>query len=91
MSFVDGETNKMDLHRLLQELEHLQERIKIRYIDRIVYSILNELLDNDIAESEPHASGPEGNHPQRFGKMVRSGGCNNLSNSDSLSLPNFST
>jgi hypothetical protein len=27
MSFVDGETNKVDIRKLLQELEHLQERI----------------------------------------------------------------
>jgi hypothetical protein len=27
MSFVDGETNKVDICKLLRELEHLQEQI----------------------------------------------------------------
>ena len=30
MFFVDGETNKVGIRKLLQELEHLQEQIKIR-------------------------------------------------------------
>jgi hypothetical protein len=27
MSFMDGETNKVDVRKLLRELEHLRERI----------------------------------------------------------------
>ena len=67
----------------------MQERIKIRDIDRVVNSVLDELLDNDVAELESHASGSEGNHPWRFGEMVGGGGYDNFSDSNSLSLPNF--
>ena len=64
MSIVDGETNKVDIRKLLHELEYLKERIKIRDVDRVVGSILDELLDNDVVESEPSTSGLEGNHPR---------------------------
>jgi hypothetical protein len=73
MSFVDGETNKVDIRKLLQELEHLQERINERDVDRVVDSVLNDVLDNDVSELEPRATGREGNHPQRFGEMVGGG------------------
>jgi hypothetical protein len=33
MSFVDGEPNKVDIRKLLRELEHLQERINERDVD----------------------------------------------------------
>jgi hypothetical protein len=89
MSFVDGETNKVDICKLLRELERLQERINKRDVDRVLDSNLNDVLDNDVSELEPHASGPEGNHPQRFGEMVGGGRYDNLPDSDSLSLPNF--
>jgi hypothetical protein len=91
MSFVDGETNKVDIRKLLREVEHLQERINERDVDRVVDSILNDVLDNDISELEPRASGPKGNHPRRFGEMVGGGRYDNLPDSDSLSLPNFPT
>jgi hypothetical protein len=91
MSFVDGETNKVDICKILRELEHLQERINERDVDRVINSILNDVLDNDVSELEPCASGLEGNHPRRFGKMVGGGRYDNLPNSDSLSLPNFPT
>jgi hypothetical protein len=90
MSFVDGETNKVDIRKLLREPEHLQERINERDVDRVVDSVLNAVLDNDILELEPRASGLEGNHPRRFGEMVRGGRYDNLPDSDLLSLPNFS-
>jgi chromosome segregation ATPase len=73
MSFVDGETNKVDIRKLLRELEHLQERINERDVDRVVDSVLNDVLDNDVSELEPRASGPEGNHPRPFGEMVGGG------------------
>jgi chromosome segregation ATPase len=73
MSFVDGETNKVEIRKLLRELEHLQERINKRDVDRVVDSVLNDVLDNDVSKLEPRASGPEGNHPRRFGEMVGSG------------------
>lgn len=91
MSIVDGETNKVDVRKLLEELQHLKEQIKIRDVDGVVGSVLDQLLDNDIVESEPRASGPEGNHPRRFGELVGGGGYDNLPDSDSLSLPNFPT
>jgi chromosome segregation ATPase len=91
MSFVDGETNKMDIHKLLREVEHLQEQINERDVDRVVDSVLNDILDNDVSELEPRASGPEGNHPRWFGEMVGGGRYDNLPDSDSLSLPNFPT
>jgi hypothetical protein len=91
MSFVDGETKKVDVRKLLRELEYLQERINERDIDRVVDSVLNDVLDNDVSEIEACASGPEGNHPWRFGEMVGGGRYDNLPNSDSLSLPNFPT
>jgi hypothetical protein len=47
MSFVDGETNKVDIRKLLQELGHLQERINERNVDQVVDSVLNDVLDND--------------------------------------------
>jgi hypothetical protein len=68
MSFVDGKTNKVDICKVLQELEQLQEQINERDVDRVVDSVLNDVLDNDVSELEPRASGPEGNHPRRFGK-----------------------
>jgi hypothetical protein len=91
MSFVDGETNKVDIRKLLREVEHLQKRINERDVDRVVDSVLNDVLDNDVSELEPRASGPEGNHPRWFGEMVRGGRYDNLPDSDSLSLPNFPT
>jgi hypothetical protein len=91
MSFVDGETNMVDVCKLLRELEHLQERINERDVDRVVDSVLNDVLDNDVSELEPHASGPEGNHPWRFGEMVGGERYDNLQDSDLLSLPNFPT
>jgi hypothetical protein len=91
MSFVDGETNKVDIRKLLGELEHLQERINERDVDRAVDSVLNDVLDNDVSELEPRASGPKGNHPRRFGEMVGGGRYDNLPDSDLLSLPNFPT
>ena len=89
MSFMDGKTNKVDICKLLQVLEHLQEWINERIIDWVVDSVLNDVLNNDVSELEPPASGPEGNHPQWFGKIVGSGWYDNLLNSDLLSLPNF--
>jgi hypothetical protein len=68
MSFVDGETNKVDIRKLLRELEYLQERINERDVDRVVDSVLNDVLDNDVSELEPRVSGPKGNHPRRSGK-----------------------
>jgi hypothetical protein len=91
MSFVDGKTNKVDVRKLLRELEHLQERINERDVDRVVDSVLNDVLDNDVSEIEACASKPEDNHPQRFGEMVGGGRYDNLPDSDSLSLPNFPT
>jgi hypothetical protein len=91
LSFVDGETNKVDIRKLLRELEHLQERINERDVDRVVSLVLNDVLDNDVLELEPRASGLKGNHPRRFGEMVGGGLYDNLPDSDSLSLPNFPT
>jgi hypothetical protein len=90
MSSVDGETNKVDICKLLWELEQLQERSNEWDVDRVVDSILNDVLDNDVSELEPRTSRPEGNHPWRFGEMVGGGRHDDLSDSDSLSLPNFS-
>jgi hypothetical protein len=78
MSFMDGETNKVDIRKLLRELEHLQERINERDFDRVVDSVLNDVLDNDVSELEPRTSGPEGNHLWRFGEMVGRGRYDNL-------------
>jgi hypothetical protein len=91
MSFVDGETNKVDIRKVLRELEQLQERINKWDIDRVVDSVLNDVLDNDVSELEPRASGPEGNHPRWFREIVGGGRYDNLPDSDSLSLPNFMT
>jgi hypothetical protein len=73
MSFVDGETNKVDIRKILRELEQLQEQINERDVDRVVDLVLNDVLDNDVSELEPCASGLEGNHPRRFGEMVGGG------------------
>jgi hypothetical protein len=91
ISFVDGETNKVDIRKLLREVEHLQERINERDVDRVVDSVLNDELDNDVSELEPRASGPEGNHLWRFGEMVGGERYDNLPDLDSVSLPNFPT
>jgi hypothetical protein len=69
----------------------LQERFNERDVDRVVDSVLNDVLDNDVSEIEACAGGPEGNHPRRFGEMVGGGRYDNLPDSDSLSLPNFPT
>jgi hypothetical protein len=87
MSFVDGETNKVDIRKLLWELEHLQERINERDVDWVVDLVLNDVLDNDVLELEA----PEGNYLRWFGEMLGAGRYENLPDSDSLSLPNFST
>ena len=63
MFFVDGKTNKVDICKLLQELKLLQERINERDVDQIVNLVLNDILDNDVLELEPRASGSKGNHP----------------------------
>jgi hypothetical protein len=89
MSFVDGETNKVDVYQLLRELEHLQERINERDVDQVVDSVLNDVHDNDVSEIEACASGSKGNHPRWFGKMVGGGRYDILPDSDLLSLPNF--
>jgi chromosome segregation ATPase len=93
MSFVDGETNKVDIRKLLRELEHLQERINEYDVSNQVLDndVSNQVLDNDVSELDPRASGPKGNHPRRFGEMVGGGRYDNLPDSDSLSLPNFPT
>jgi hypothetical protein len=91
MSFVDGETNKVDIRKVLWEPEQLQERINERDVDRVVDSVLNDVLDNDVSKLEPRASGPEGNHPRRFGEMVEGGRYDNLPDSNLLLLLNFPT
>jgi hypothetical protein len=91
MSFVDGETSKVDICKILREVEQLQEQINKQDVDRVVDSVLNDVLDNDVSELEPRVSGPEGNHPWRFGEMVGGGRYENLPDLDSLSLPNFPT
>jgi hypothetical protein len=53
MSFVDGETNKVDICKILREVEQLQERINEQDVDRVVDSVLNDVLDNDVSELEP--------------------------------------
>ena len=64
ISFMDGKTNKVDTCKLLQELEYLQEQIKVQNVDQVVDSVLDVLLDNDVMESKPRVSGPKGNHPR---------------------------
>jgi hypothetical protein len=91
MSFMDGETNKVDIRKLLRELEYLQEQINERDVDRVVDSVLNNVLDNDVSEIEACASGPKGNHSRWFREIVGGGRYDNLPDSDSLSLPNFPT
>jgi hypothetical protein len=60
-------------------------------VDRVVNSVLNDVVDNDVSELEPRTSEPEGNHPRRFKEMVGGGRYDNLLDLDSLSLPNFPT
>jgi len=94
LSVVDGETNKVDTRKLLKVLEELKVQKEQRDVDRIVgliLSVYEELLDNDMVESEARTSGPEGNLTQRSGEMDGGGGFDNLPDSDSLSLPNFLT
>jgi hypothetical protein len=88
---VDGETNKVDIRKILREMEQLQQQINQRDVDRVVDSILNDVLNNDVSELEPCASGPKGNHSRRFGEILGGGQYANLLDSDSLSLPNFPT
>ena len=90
MSFVDGETNKVDISKLLRELEYLQEQINEWDVDWVIDSVLNDILNNDISKLEPRVSGPKGNHPRWFREMVGSGWYDSLSDLDLLSLPNFS-
>jgi hypothetical protein len=52
---------------------------------------IHDVLDNDVLELEPHASGPEGNYSRRFGEMLGGGRYENLPDSGSLLLPNFPT
>jgi hypothetical protein len=66
----------------------LQERINEQDFDRVVDLVLNDVLDNDVSELEPRASGPEGNHPWQFRKMLGGGRYENLTDSDLLLLPN---
>jgi hypothetical protein len=57
-------------------MEQLQERINERDVDRVVDSVLNDVLDNDAWQ---------------FRKMLGGGRYENLSDLDSLLLPNFPT
>ena len=91
MSFVDGEINKVNIHKLLRKLEHLQEWINEWDVYRVVDLILNDVLDNDVLELEPRTSRPEGNHLRWFREIVGGGQYDNLPDSDLLSLPNFLT
>jgi hypothetical protein len=59
MSFVDGETNKVDIRKILREVEQLQEQINEREVDRVVDSILNDVLDNQ---------GCHIGHPKAYGR-----------------------
>jgi hypothetical protein len=91
MSFVDEETNKVDIRKVLQELEQLQQRISDRDVDRVVDSVLNVVLNNDSTEMERPPSGQEVTNPRRFGLALLGGTSENLLESDSLLLPNFPT
>ena len=89
MSFVDGETNKVDIRKFLQKLEHLHEWINKQDIDRVIDLVLNDVLDNNVPELEPCANEPEGNHRRLFEEMAGGGRYDNLLDLDLLSLPNF--
>jgi chromosome segregation ATPase len=91
MSFVDDETKKVDIHKLLQEIEQLQQRISDYDVDCVVDSVLNDILDNDSIEMEQRPSGQEVTNPRRFGLALLGGTLENLLDSDSLLLPNFPT
>jgi hypothetical protein len=53
MSFVDEESNKVGICKILRELEQLPQQINARDVDRVVNSVLNDVLDNDVSELEP--------------------------------------
>jgi hypothetical protein len=90
MSFVDEETNKVYICKVLRELEQLQQRISDCDVDRVVDSVLNDVLDNDSTKMERPPSGQEVANPRWFDLALLCGTSENLLESDSLSLTNFS-
>jgi hypothetical protein len=91
MSFVDKKTNKMDICKVVWELEQLQQQINEQDVDQVIDSVLNDILNNDLTETEPRLSGPEVSNPRWFGVTLVGGQYENLPKSDCLSLPNFPT
>jgi hypothetical protein len=85
MSFVDEETNKVYICKVLRELEQLQQRISDCDVDRVVDSVLNDVLDNDSTKMERPPSGQEVANPRWFDLALLCGTSENLLESDSLS------
>jgi hypothetical protein len=67
MSFVDKKTNKVDICRVLQKLEQLQQQFNERDIDRVVDLVLNDVFDNDLTKMEQPPYGPQITNPRWFG------------------------
>jgi hypothetical protein len=72
-SFLGGKTNKVDIRKVIRELEQLQQQINQRDVDQVVDSVLIDVLDNDLIEIEPRLNEPEVNNPRRFGLTLVGG------------------
>jgi hypothetical protein len=90
-SFVDGITNKVDICRVLRELEQLQQQFNECDVEWIVNSISINIFNNDLTEMDQIPSGPQLTNPRRFGLALVGGPSKNPMELDSLSLPNFPT
>jgi hypothetical protein len=88
-SFVDGITNKVDICRVLRELEQLQQQFNECDVEWIVNSISINIFNNDLTEMDQIPSGPQLTNPRRFGLALVGGPSENLMESKTLLLPNF--
>jgi hypothetical protein len=70
-------------------LEQLKQQFNDRDIDRIVNSILNVVLDNELTEMERPPNRPQLVNQRRFGLALVGGPSENLMESKTLLLPNF--
>jgi hypothetical protein len=91
MSFMDGETDKVNIYKVLGELEQLQQRFNERDVDWVVDLVLKDILDNDLSEMKRPPNGSQITNLRWFVLTLVGGPSKNLMESDSLSLTNFST
>jgi hypothetical protein len=89
MSFVVRKTNEVDMRRVLQELDQLQQLLSDRDVDRVVDLVIIGLLDNDLTKIAFLPNKSQVSNAWQFGLVSVNRSSLNLTESNSLSLPNF--